>query len=230
MKHKKQNMTIEQPVPMRKQAYQHLRARIIDQTIEPSSRLVEARIAEQLGISRTPVREALHLLEKDGFIKSIPRVGYMVKRLAWEELEEIFEIRRVNESLACRWVIRKMDAKSLKMLENNLERTEKILEKKVAPEKFLELDEEFHEILVRGAGSNHLFELCQQLRRLMLCYRVASIKTVKTVQAALIGHRRIVQKLKDKDIQGLEEALSEHLNYSKDDILMRTIKENPPKD
>ena len=223
-KNKEKSITIEQPLPIRKQVYRQLRQRILTRSIEPSSRLIEAQIAKEIGISRTPVREALHLLEKDGFVESIPRVGYRVKKLEWEELNEIFEIRRVNETLACHWAIIRIDAKCLKALEKNLASTASIL-KKGSPELFLQYDEEFHEILVRAAGSKHLLELCQQLRRLMLRYRAQSIKTVKSVKNALKGHALILKYLKEKDEKGLERALNDHLNYSKDDIREIAMKE-----
>lgn len=217
---------IEQPVPIRKQVYHHLREKILSQAIKPSSRLVEARIAKEIGISRTPVREALHLLEKDGFVEAIPRVGYRVKKLEWEELNEIFEIRKVNENLACCWALDHIDDKSLKRLEKNIEKTEQALEKGT-PEQFLAYDEEFHEILVSSAGSKNLFELCQQLRRLMLRYRAASIKTASAVRTALNEHRMILECLKNKDKNCLKEALNEHLNHSKDNI-RSSVLASPP--
>jgi DNA-binding GntR family transcriptional regulator len=215
-------LIIEQPVPMRKKVYEHLRGQILNRTIEPSSRLVEAQIAKDIGISRTPVREALHLLEKDGFVESIPRVGYRVKNLAWNELDEIIEIRRVNETLACRWAIQRIEAKTIKALESNLTRAQAALDKG-SPDHFLEFDEEFHEILVRASGSRHLLELCQTLRRLMLRYRSESIKSSPTVTEALKGHRRILDCLKQKDEDGLVAALLAHLDYSKNDIRNQTM-------
>lgn len=212
-----ESIRIEQPQPIRSQVYVHLRDQILNRTIEPSSRLVEAQIAKKIGISRTPVREALHLLEKDGFIESVPRVGYYVKKLALDELDEIFEIRLVNEKLACRWAIERMDEAGRRALENNIAKTETAL-KKGSPHLFLKYDEEFHETLVKAAGSKHLLEICQQLRRLMLRYRSESIKTERSVQSALIGHRRILECLKNKDIAGLEAELVAHLKNARIDI------------
>ncbi|MFZ7127657.1 MAG: GntR family transcriptional regulator [Desulfobacterales bacterium] len=222
--HKKKSLVIEQPVPMRKQVYQHLRNQILNHTIEPSSRLVEAQIANEIGISRTPVREALHLLEKDGFVESIPRVGYRVRQLAWEELDEIFEIRRVNELLACRWAVQRINPKSIRALEDNLQQARSALGKG-KPNAFLEYDEEFHEILVRSTGSRHLLELCQQLRRLMLRYRAASLRSVQTVETALDDHYQILACLKNKDEKGLEAALDDHLRRSKKDIQSKAFKQ-----
>lgn len=210
-------LIIEQPVPMRKLVYEHLRTQILNRTIEPSSRLIEAQIAKEIGISRTPVREALHLLEKDGFLESLPRVGYSVKKLAWDELDEIFEIRRVNELLACRWALEKIDNEKLATLENNLQKVKNSLSLN-EPNSFLGYDEEFHEIIFQVAGSRHLLEICQQLRRLMLRYRAASIKSIETVREALQGHEKILQCMRAQDKKGLEDAMTEHLEYSKQDI------------
>ena len=217
------SLVIEQPQPMRKQVYEHLRNQILNHVIEPSSRLVEAQIAKEIGTSRTPVREAMHLLEKDGFVESIPRVGYRVKKLAWDELDEIFEIRSVNEILACRWAAKKITAKSLQALEKNVGLSEAVL-KKGHPEAFLKYDEEFHEILVRSSGSQHLFELCQQLRRLMLRYRLESIKDEQTVRKALNGHQRILETLKSGDEKGIVDAIVEHLNFSRSNIHSHAVK------
>lgn len=215
---------IEQPVPIRKQVYEHLRGQILNSTISPSSRLVEAKIAKELGISRTPVREALHLLEKDGFLESVPRVGYHVKKLDIDELDEIFEIRLINETLACRWAIQKIDTAGLKRLEKNIMDTEAVL-KMNAPNSFLKYDEEFHEILFEASGSVHLYNLCQQLSRLMLRYRAESIKTSESVKDALEGHKRILKYLKKKDDDGLRKELLAHLSYSRDDIRKRALRE-----
>lgn len=210
-------LIIEQPKPIRKQVYEHLQEQILNHATEPASRLVEAQIAKSLGTSRTPVREALHLLEKDGFIESIPRVGYRIKRLAIEELDEILEIRKVNEMLACRWAIKRIDKKSLTSLEKNISATRRMLDTG-NPLPFIQYDEEFHDILVRTAGSKHLLEMCQQLRRLMYRYRTESLRTMTSVQAAFEGHEMILNKLKDRDETGLEKALIDHLNYSRNDI------------
>jgi GntR family transcriptional regulator, rspAB operon transcriptional repressor len=213
-----ESIRIEQPQPIRNQVYVHLRDQILNRTIKPSSRLVEAQIAKQIGTSRTPVREALHLLEKDGFIESVPRVGYYVKKLAPDELNEIFEIRLVNEKLACQWAIERMDATGRRALEKNIAKTEAALQKG-SPHLFLKYDEEFHEILVKAAGSKHLLDICQQLRRLMLRYRSESLKTERSVKRGLEDHTRILEYLKNKDLAGLESELVAHLNFARTDIV-----------
>ena len=213
---------IQQPVPIRKQVYEYLRNQILSNAIEPSARLVEAQIAKEIGASRTPVREAMHLLEKDGFLESIPRVGYQVKKLEWEELEEIVEIRRINELLACRWAIKVIDGKTIQALEKNLELSKAAIDKGRL-EKFLNYDEEFHEILVGASNRPHILSLCQQLRRLMLRYRFESLRDQESVEKALKGHKRILDCLKKQDEKGLEAAMTAHLDFSLTNIRLHTM-------
>lgn len=218
MNKKNNSLVIEQPKPIRKQVYEHLRDQILNHTIAPNKRLVEAQIAKSLGISRTPVREALHLLEKDGFIDAIPRVGYCVRKLAIEELNEIIEIREVNEILACRWAIRRIDKKDISAMKKNILNTRQMLEDG-DPSVFVKQDEQFHEILVRSAGSEHLYQICQQLRRLMQRYRLGSMNSIDSLKEAIAGHERVLECLEKKDEESLVKALRGHLHYSKDDIL-----------
>ena len=147
-------IVIEQPEPMRKQIYEHLRAQILNHTITPSSRLVEAQLAKEIGISRTPIREALHLLEKDGFLESVPRTGYFVKKLDLDELDEIFEIRLVIESLVCSRAIEHIDDASIRDLENNIAQSDKVLRNK-SPQLFVKYDEEFHDTKLGRLVSKH---------------------------------------------------------------------------
>ena len=155
-------------------------------------------------------------------MESVPRVGYFVKKLSLDELDEIFEIRLVIEKLVCARAIEKVDETSIRELKNNIEKSE-IASKNNTPQLFLKLDEEFHEILVKSAGSKHLCALCQQLRRLMLRYRAASIRSHPSVRQAIEGHIRIVKCLQQKDAKGLQAELIAHLNYSKDDIRKHAI-------
>ena len=90
-------LVIRNEKTIRRKIYEHLREQLLNGEIRPRHHLIEAKIAEDLGVSRTPVREALHNLELEGLIESIPRVGYVVKPISEQEAEEICEIRAVIE-------------------------------------------------------------------------------------------------------------------------------------
>ena len=211
-------VTIGRPVSIREKVYLAIRNDILNGRIAPGERLIETRLAEQIKTSRTPVREALHMLELEGLLEAIPRVGYRVKELKWTEVEEICEIRRVNEVLAAHWAIERITPKGLKELEKNLSASESEV-KKGNPKSFVEYDAEFHEILVRASGSVRLLELCQFLRRHMLRYRIESILHEQSVLRAIREHRRIFDCIRFRDVRGVDLAIGEHLQSSVKDIL-----------
>ncbi|MBE0597595.1 MAG: GntR family transcriptional regulator, partial [Desulfuromonadales bacterium] len=115
-----QEFAIEHPLSIREKVYTLILDLILSGRIAPAERLVENRLAELLGVSRTPVREALHGLEREGFVEAIPRVGYQVREIQWEEVEELCEIRQVNEAQAARWAAQRITATQLRGLRENL--------------------------------------------------------------------------------------------------------------
>ena len=96
-------ISIGSTVSIREKVYKTISDMILDGEIPPGSRVYETRLAKQIKISRTPVREALHMLEREGLLEAIPRVGYKVKQVHWEEVDEICEIRAVLEILYRRY-------------------------------------------------------------------------------------------------------------------------------
>ncbi len=179
--------------------------------------MVESQIAGQLGISRTPVREALHLLEQEGFVESIPRIGYKVLNLDVTDLDELIEIRRINESLACTRAIRNHSEETLAAFHENLTATQEAVSRKDT-ETFLKCDEQFHDILATASGSRHLNGICQMLRRLMLRYRTSSLRHVHSMQSALNGHVKVVECYRDKDEQKMIQAMQDHLDFVRKDV------------
>ncbi len=208
---------LEQSLPLRKQVYRFLRDQILSRSFDPATRMIESQIANQLGISRTPVREALHLLEQDGFVESIPRIGYRVLELDIKELDEVIEIRRMNEALACTMAVRNYSDEILAAFQKTLAASEKAIQRNDT-EGFLETDEKLHDILARGSGSRHLNGICQMLRRLMLRYRTSSIRFVQSMQGAHDGHLKVVECYRNRDEQGMVRAMHEHLDFVREDV------------
>ena len=214
---RKLKVPIPPPVSIREKVYAVIRNEILNGKIQPGERLVETRLAQKISTSRTPVREALHMLEREGLLESIPRVGYRVKQIRWDEVEEICEIRAANETLAARWAMRRISPGELRALEENLTTAEKEV-REGNPKAFVERDAEFHEIMVRASGSMRLLELCQLLRRHMLRYRIESLYLTETALRAIAGHHRILDCIRKKDEEKLGEAIREYLEQSKRDI------------
>jgi DNA-binding GntR family transcriptional regulator len=218
-------LQIEQPLSIREQVYKRISDLIINGKIAPTERIVEHKLAQQLGVSRTPVREALHVLEMEGFLDAIPRIGYQLKEIHWDEVDEICEIRKINETLAVRWAVERITPEELDSLKENLDSAQADIAKG-PPERFVDRDADFHEKLVRASGSQRLVEICQILRRHMLRYRMESISNPETAMGAIAGHRNILERLREHDLVGVEKAIGDHLDFVKTDLHQYALKMN----
>ncbi len=117
-------------VPVRERAYEHLKAAILDGRFNPAERLAEEHLAEELGVSRTPVREALHKLESEGLIKPLETRGFIVYPDSKEEVEELFEIRSILEGYALKIISEKISEGDLERLNGFIEKAEDALKRK----------------------------------------------------------------------------------------------------
>ena len=217
-------LVIKTSSTIRRRIYNFLREQLLSGEIQPHQHLIEAKIAQDIGTSRTPVREALHSLELEGLIESIPRVGYVVKPISEAEVEEICEIRAAIEGVAARWAMGKATQKLIEDLKKNIS----ISEEKAAqgdPKAFVELDAQFHETIARLSGSKRLQELGQTLRRHMLRYRIQSIYLIDNVLRAIQGHKGILEAIEKGDLEEVNRAIKFHLEQSKKDILKYAFKE-----
>lgn len=219
---------IEKPEAMRRLVYDFLHEAILSGRIVSGTRLVESTLAQSMGVSRTPVREALHVLEREGLVVSAPRVGYQVRAIEWAEIERICEIRIVNEVLAAQWATERLADHELEALEANLSECEAELAQGNA-DLLAEHDAAFHEILAQASGSERLFEICQNLRQHMVLFRLESFRELETARLATRGHRSILERLKARDKDGVAKAVRAHLKDAKD-FIARHISEDQRED
>jgi GntR family transcriptional regulator, rspAB operon transcriptional repressor len=211
-------LVIKDVESIRKRVYHHLRERILKGEVAPGERLIEAKIAREIGTSRTPVREALHSLELEKLIRSIPRVGYVVEEMSREEVEQICAIRGAIEGLAVRWAMERGREKLLKGLRRIILKQEEAIARDRL-EAYVELDAQFHELISRMSGSLRLVELTENLRRHMLRYRIQCVHVKETALRSLEGHRRILAALESARVETVTETIREHLEEARRDIL-----------
>ena len=219
-------LVIKKSSTIRRKVYQFLREQLLSEEIQPHQHLIEAKIARDIGTSRTPVREAFHNLELEGLIESIPRVGYVVKPISEKEVDEICEIRAAIELLGARWAMEKAHGKLITELKKNIAASEEKISKGDV-RSFVDMDAKFHEIISKFSGSQRLVELAQNLRRHMLRYRVQSIYSVDNVLRAIEGHKEILFAIEKRDFAEVTRAMGYHLEQSKKDILRYAFKETP---
>jgi len=212
---------------IREKVHEYLREEILNGKIKAGERLVESDLADRIGTSRTPVREALHTLEREGLVESLHRVGYVVRPISELEVSELCEIRLSLETLALRWALRKDPAGLVEAMRENLANCELRMAKGDL-KAFVELDAQFHELIPRIADSSRLMEMTNSIRRYMLRYRIQSIYTEDNVLRAIAGHRAVLKAIQDGDNKAAQRALSAHIRQSKKDILYFGFKDNTP--
>ncbi len=208
---------IEYPAPIRGQVYQKVKREILLGNVSPGSRVLEGKLAKQLNVSRTPVREALHVLEMEGFLESFPRIGYRVRQITWEEAIEINEIRAVLEPLAARKAIESENQSYLDALEQVLTQSEAVA-KQEKLNSFLQYDTEFDEIIIKASGMKALLDIWATLRYRLRLYRMGAQSSVDTRLRSIKGHKQIFKHLKARDKEGVKKAIKQHLEDSKQDI------------
>ncbi len=211
-------LVIRKDKTIRQKVYHHIREEILKGAIAPKDRLIEAKIAEEIGTSRTPVREALHNLELEKLVVSIPRVGYVVRGMDMEEVEQICEIRGAIEGLAIEWAVKKQRERLVQALKKSIDKQKRTIAKGDL-NGYVELDAQFHDIIARLAGSERLLELTQTLRRHMLRYRIQCIYMTETAERSMHGHERIVDTIERGDFAEIAAAVKTHLAQARDDIL-----------
>jgi len=219
-------LVIKTSSTIRRRIYNFLREQLLSGEIQPHEHLIEAKVARDIGTSRTPVREALHSLELEGLIESIPRVGYVVKSISEEEVEEICEIRAAIEGLGARWAMEKAQKKLVEGLKKNISLSDERVSKGDV-RAFVDMDAQFHEIISKLSGSKRLLELAQTLRRHMLRYRIQSIYSIDNVRRAIDGHKGILRAIEKRDLEEVNKAIQHHMEQSKRDILRYAFQETP---
>lgn len=213
MKEHLKDFVVEDNLIIREQVYNRIKQEILLGNILPGSRLLEGRLAKKINVSRTPVREALHVLEMEGFLESFPRVGHRVRQVTYEEGMEIHEIRAVLEPLAARKAIESEDQDYLDALERNLRQSEVAARQELTT--FLRCDAEFDEIIVRASGIKTLLSVWGTLRQRLNLYRMEAQHAIETRLKSIEGHRRILECLQARDAEGAKKAIRSHLEDSK---------------
>ncbi len=211
-------LRIRSVIPIRRRVYNHLRKAILSGQIPVGERLIESRLASQVGTSRTPIREALHKLELESLVSSIPRVGYFVRGLSEEDIRDICEIRGAIESLAARRAISQITKKNLDRLRTNIDQSKELIGQG-ATEKMVDLDTEFHDILCQSSGSKRIHELSQTFGDYMLKFRIECLRVHDIALRAVTGHENIYQAICNRNIRMAQKYVDDHMKNVLEDVI-----------
>ena len=211
--------SLKSAIPVRQRAYEHLKSAILSGRLDPGKRLAEEHLAKELGVSRTPVREALHKLELEGLIKPLETRGFVVSKDSREEIEELFDMRAILEGYGLRVISEKVSENLLKQLNRLIENAEDALRRKQLREVF-KWNTQFHDTLHRMVSEKkRLHRLLVNVRKYVLRYREDTLQYPDGGRRALDGHHKIVMALRLKDPDLCERVMREHIREAKEDAI-----------
>jgi DNA-binding GntR family transcriptional regulator len=190
--------------------YENLRQTIVRGSIAPGTRLVESQIAEVQGISRTPVREAIHKLERERFIERLPHGGFSVLELSCEEIVETFGIRSVLEGYAARLAAINHQPGQLKRLKQKIDEFQRMLDAKQL-RGLPQVNTEFHDMLYALSNSPRLIRMIDALRDHIYRYRQIILKEAGQAQISNADHRLILESIRTRNAEGVEQLVREHI-------------------
>jgi len=204
---------------VRERTYEQLKTDIFSGRFLPGERLAEEHLAEELGVSRTPVREALHKLEQDGLIEPLESRGFCIPHDSPEEVEDLFNLRTVLEGYTLRLICGRITDEQMKLLEEIMDKSDDALRRERLNEVF-HWNTQFHDTLHAMVADNRRFHsLIVNMRKYVLRYRKDTLQSLAAAKRAGDGHRQIMLALKIKDPELCERGMRIHIRQSMDDAL-----------
>lgn len=207
--------------PLRELVCENIRQAIIDGTFSPGERLMEIQLADEMGVSRTPVREAIRKLELEGFVVMIPRRGTYVADISIRDITEIYEIRTCLDVLSAGLAAERITDEELEALNRLLvEIGQYIAENNM--EKIVEADTAFHDILYQASRNERLRSIINNLREQLTGIRGRSMSYPGRLVETMGEHRALVDSIAARDVERAQNAARVHIENA-EHTLMKSL-------
>lgn len=206
------NINSNEYLPLRDVVFHTLRDAILTGKLVPGERLMENQLAEKLGVSRTPIREALRMLELENLVELVPRKGAQVLEMTEKDIVDALEVREVLESLATTQACLKMtdiDLAHLKELEQEFE----TLLSGNDLEAIVDVDEKFHDVIFASTQNDKLVHIFNNLRIQLYRYRMAHVKLESSRSVLIEHHRNIISAIENRQPDIGAKAAKDHIHY-----------------
>lgn len=209
--------------PLRELVFESLREAIISGHLHPGERLMEIQLAEELGVSRTPVREAIRKLELEGLVLMIPRKGAYVSQISMKDIADVFEIRSALEGLAARLAAERATDDEIEQMERVLVRISESADRDDVSSA-VSFDADFHERLIGSSHNGRLSQIVSNLREQIQRFRLTSLSHPGRVKLALEEHKKILEAISLRDPELAQNLAYEHIENA-ENSLMEVISE-----
>lgn len=215
--------------PIREIAYETLKRAIITGEIPAGTRIVETEYADRMHISRTPLREALRKLERDGLVEYVPRRGVVVRAFTIADVDEIYTIRNALEMLTLPVIVENATEEDISALREKLHRMDALLEQNNI-DALSPLARAFHSQLTAISKMNRILRVIESQDEYIRRFSALSIAKESRRHAAHKEHYQLVELVEKKDLAGFEHLMQKHIERSKENCLKALLDYKPRKD
>lgn len=204
-------LVCDENVSLREAVYQTLRRAILTNVFQPGDRLMEMKLASQLGVSRTPVREAIHLLEKESLVSQMPHRGVVVAGITRKQLRDVLEVRSMLEEQSVLLACRRGSAEDLERLRAAAADFEAAIENHADVTELAERDVAFHDLIYRMTDNEKLIQMVANLWQQIYRYRIEYLKDTRQGEALVKEHWEMVEALCARDEEAAVAAARGHI-------------------
>lgn len=218
------NISVNEYLPLREVVFNNLRDAILKGELKPGERLLENQLADKLGVSRTPVREALRMLEQENLVALVPRKGAQVLDLSAIDIKNVLEIRNALEVVGIKHACKNMPAEKL----NELKEYNKLFEKAFDDKDYeavAKADEKFHDIIFASANNDKLVQIIGNMRAQVYRYRMAYLKVFETRTAVMNHHRGIIEAIENHLEEEGTRVMTDHIEHQAQ-VILKSLKPN----
>jgi DNA-binding GntR family transcriptional regulator len=211
-------LMIDDYLPLRDVVFNTLRQGILKGDLKPGERLMEIHLANRLGVSRTPIREAIRMLELEGLVTMVPRKGAEVARISKQDLRDVLEVRRSLDSLAVSLACERIsdeEKEDLKSAENDFERA--IENSDVTT--IAQADVRFHDVILKASKNGRLMQMVNNLAERVYRYRLEYIKDERNHARLIEEHRKIMKYVDEGDKLNACSMIEMHIDNQEKNII-----------
>ncbi len=204
--------------PLGEVVFDYLKNAILNGTLKPGERLMEIGLAEKLGVSRTPVREAIRKLAKENFVEMVPRKGAYVSTLTTHDILEVLEIRIVLEGFASKLAAERITEAEIIKLEKTLAKFNEAL-KVLNRSEMIKRDNEFHDMIYDAAKNNKLAEIVRDLHDQFQRFRLVFFNEYDEYTDLQICHNKILDAIKTRNGEQAKECAEYHVKSIRENVI-----------
>lgn len=206
----KLELNMNEYLPLRDVVFQTLREAILKGDLKPGEHLMELQLASKLGVSRTPIREAIRMLELEGLAVTVPRKGAEVARMTEKDMEDVLQIREALDELAVKLASQLITEEQLLELKQAMDAFESSAKSEDVKE-IARADVAFHDTIYHATNNPKLESMLSNLREQIYRYRVEYLKDEKSYPVLIREHHEIYDALEAHDIIRAAEVMHRHL-------------------